>query len=72
MYDKKQEAKALLKKVKESNELHYQILHRRYILYDSLEKVAVDLHYGHRWICKLHGRALQAFTKVMNEKKDGD
>lgn len=69
--DLKREAKELLLKVKATNKTYYQILNRRYILYDTLEQISVDLHYGYRWICKLHGRALQAFEKVMNEKKEG-
>lgn len=71
LYDLKKEAKGLLQKVKATDETYYQILNRRYILYDTLEQISVDLHYGYRWICKLHGRALQAFEKVMNEKKEG-
>lgn len=71
LYDLKQEAKELLMRVKATNETYYQILNRRYILYDTLEQISVDLHYGYRWICKLHGRALQQFEKVMNEKREG-
>ena len=64
--DLKREAKALLDKVK--NPTYYKILHKRYVLYHSLEQIAVAMNYTYRWVKRLHGRALQAFEKVMKEE----
>jgi len=64
--DLKREAKALLDKVK--NPTYYKILHKRYVLYHSLEQIAVEMNYTYRWVKRLHGRALQAFEKVMKEE----
>lgn len=67
--DLKREATALLEKL--DNPLHYEILHKRYILYQTFERIAADMDFTHRWVCKLHGRALQAFGKAMKEKGVG-
>lgn len=61
----KREAVAKLKKVEKTE--YYDILHKRYVEFQSLEQIAVSMNYTYRWIRRLHGRALQAFEKVMNE-----
>ena len=63
--DMKREAIALLERIERPE--YYQVLHKRYIQYKSLENIAVELNYSWRWVCKLHGRALQAFEKVLEE-----
>lgn len=65
--DKKREATRLLKKLE--NPLYFQILHKRYVLYKSFEQIAADTHYSYRNITHAHGRALQAFDKVLEEHK---
>ena len=40
------------------------ILYRLYVLNDSLEKVAVELNFSYRHVCRLHGYALIAFEKM--------
>ena len=65
--DLKREAGALLALLK--NERHYKVLHRHYIQFESLEKIAVDMGCTYRWACILHGRALQAFQKVLDKRK---
>lgn len=62
--DLKKEAWALLAQLE--NPQHYTVLHRHYILFESLEKIAGDVGYTYRWVCILHGRALQAFQKVLD------
>lgn len=64
--DLKREANALLDKVE--NHLYYIILYRRYMLGESFEFIAAELNYTYRWVCILHGRALQAFAEVMPDK----
>ena len=63
--DLKREALNKLKKVEKTE--YYDILHKRYVEYQSLEQIAVSMNYTYRWIRRLHGRALQAFEKVMVE-----
>lgn len=41
------------------------ILHRRYILGQKWERIAVDLNYTYRNIIRLHGRALQKIKHVL-------
>lgn len=63
--DLKREAGLLLAKLENPN--HYGVLHRHYILFESFEQVAVGMGYTYRNICYLHGRALQAFQRVLDE-----
>ena len=37
-----------------------EVLERRYIGMQSLEKIAVEMHYSYRQVVRLHGYALQA------------
>lgn len=62
--DLKREAGAMLTQLE--NPQHYQVLHRHYILFESFEKIAVDMGYTYRNVCYLHGRALQVFQKVLD------
>lgn len=68
-YDLKKEANALLNKLLDVNMRYYDVLHRRYILFDTLEDIAADKYYSYRWVCELHGRALQAFDKILQEEE---
>ena len=61
----KREASSLLAKVSDIN--HYKVLHRKYILYETFEQIAIDMGYSYRNICYIHGRALQAFAKILQE-----
>ena len=63
--DLKREAGAMLTQLE--NPQHYQVLHRHYILFESLEKIAGDMNYTYRWICILHGRALQCYQRILDQ-----
>lgn len=63
--DMKREAAALLKKIKEPE--YFKVLHKRYVLYESFERIATELNVTYRAVCYMHGRALQAFDKVLEE-----
>ena len=41
------------------------ILHRRYVLGQKWERIAVDLNYTYRNVIRLHGRALQKMKHVL-------
>lgn len=64
LVDLKREAGALLAQLEDPK--HYRVLHRHYILFESFEKIAVDMDCTYRNVCYLHGRALQAFQKVLD------
>lgn len=61
----KRSAMELLDKLQNPN--HFEILHKRYFQYKSLEQISVDMGYTYRNICYIHGKALQALTTLMNE-----
>lgn len=65
--DRKREASVLLKKVTQAE--YFQVLHKRYVLYESFEQMATEMKYTYRGVCYVHGRALQAFEKVLKERK---
>lgn len=67
--DEKAKALRLLEKMR--NPDYLLILQKRYIDYKTFEQIAQEMNYTHRWICKLHGRALQVFAKVL-EAEGGD
>lgn len=65
LIDMKKAAYALLRGIERPE--YYTILHKRYFEHQSLEQIAVDMKYTYRWVRRLHGRALQAFAKIMQE-----
>ena len=65
--DKKARVIRLLEKLR--NPDYLKVLQLRYIEHESLEEIAAEMHYSYCWICKLHGRALQVFGKLLKEEK---
>lgn len=65
LIDRKDAALKMLDSMK--NPVHMTILHRRYFLHQPFERIATDMNYSWRWVCKLHGRALQELEKVMQD-----
>ncbi len=49
---------------------YLQVLQKRYIEYQTFEEIAAEMHYSYCWICRLHGRALQAFGRILNKGKE--
>lgn len=49
-----------------TNPLYVDILYRRYVQLHSLERIACDMNYSYKYICNVHGKALQAFQKDVN------
>lgn len=45
-------------------DLYSDILYMRYLEQKSLGQIADELSYSYEWICRLHGRALQEFTRT--------
>ena len=46
-----------------------EMIDKHYVLYESFENIAVEMKYSYRHICNIHGRALQAFEKVLEEHR---
>lgn len=69
--DLQREANALLNRL--TDNVHYTILYRRYMLYETYEQIAAEIGYGERWTKSLHGDALIAFADLLseNDKHDG-
>lgn len=65
--DLKREAGVLLRRL--DNPQHYKVLHQHYVMFESFERIAVDMGYSYRNVCYLHGRALQAFQRVLDERE---
>lgn len=68
--DKKAQIISLLEKVR--NPDYLKVLQLRYIDYNTFEEMALEMHYSHCWICRLHGRALQTFAKIMDKEREGE
>ena len=65
--DRKREAAAMLARLTKSE--YYQVLHKRYVLYQGFEQIATEMKYTYRGVCYVHGRALQAFDKVLKAQR---
>ena len=63
LIDLKQEVADLLQRL--DDPAHIKVLHGRYVQYKRFESIAVEMGYSYRNIHYLHGRALQAFGKVL-------
>ena len=64
----KKEAAAKLAHIEKPE--HCKLLYMRYFSYYTFEKIATEMNYSYRNITKMHGRALQAFEKVMEKEKE--
>lgn len=67
--DLKKQALELLSGVE--NKTYYDILYRRYFSQETLLRIACDMNYSYRNICKLHGKALVEYQKIMNKNGIG-
>ncbi len=59
----KQEISATLEKISDPDQL--KVLHQRYVQYKTWEQIAYDTGFSYRWICTLHGKALQEIEKIL-------
>ncbi len=58
----RQEAEAHIDALRDGR--YREVLKRRYLRGQSLERIAVDLCFDYRWVKRLHGRALVEFQKL--------
>lgn len=52
----------------EDERLH-AVLNMRYVHFKTFEQIAADMNYTYRWVCSMHGRALQAVEKIISVEK---
>lgn len=64
LIDMRLEAKALMQAMPDP--MHRAVLYARYINSQRWEDIAVEMGYSWQGVFKLHGRALQSFSKVNN------
>lgn len=49
-----------------SNDLHRNILFKRYVEEKTFEQISVEMGYTYNYTCNIHGDALNELTKVLN------
>lgn len=47
----------------------FQVIHRRYVLYESFEQIACEMCMTYRNVCYIHGKALQAVSALLSADK---
>lgn len=65
--EKKHEISMVINQITEPDQL--RVLYKRYFSYLTWEQIACDMHMSHRNVCYIHGKALQAVGKILEEKK---
>lgn len=45
------------------------VLNMRYVQFKTFEQIASEMNYTYRWVCIMHGRALQEVEKIINPEK---
>ena len=63
----KSEAMELISQI--PDEVLARILRKRYIYCKPFTLISVEMKYEYYWTCRLHGKALQEFDKVVKEHK---
>lgn len=63
LLEKKEAVKKVIEQVDDDN--CYNLLYKRYILYKTWEKIAVEMDYTTMGIWKLHGRALKKVERIL-------
>lgn len=69
LVDIKKEVIAVIERLDSATE--YDVLHRRYIQYQSLQEIADHYGYDYGWATTVHGRALKNVQMLM-EQKEGE
>lgn len=68
LVDKKRDIAAKLGKL--TDRRYYAVLFRRYLLFETFEKISCEMNYSWRRVHDLHGQALEAFQRVLDEECD--
>ena len=63
--DRKKEVSSIIEKIENPNQ--FAVLSKKYLLYESLEQIAVEMHMSYRNVCYIHGEALLAVNELLKE-----
>lgn len=63
--DKKREICAVIEQVDNADQV--DVLHKRYLLHEPWEQIALEMCCTYRNVCYIHGRALQAVANILEE-----
>lgn len=66
--DKKHSIIGEIQKMK--NPLYAEILYKRYVDFESLEKIADEMNYNYNYIRRVHGNAVKEFEEEVISKKN--
>ena len=61
--DAKRKVGATIDKIDDPDQL--QVIHRRYVLYESFEQIACEMCMTYRNVCYIHGKALQTVSAIL-------
>lgn len=68
--DKKREISDVIEQVDNADQV--DVLHKRYLLHEPWEQIALEMCCTYRNVCYIHGRALQAVANILEGKEDGN
>lgn len=63
--------KDVISVIERLNETEYDLLHKVYVQYHTLDEAAVICDKSYSWVTTTHGRALKNVQKILNERKNG-
>lgn len=66
--DKKREVIQVIEEIE--NPFYYDLIHRKYIQYKTLEQIAEEMNRTYDSIKKAHGRALQEVREILKKRED--
>ena len=61
--DAKKAIGVVIDKMNDADQL--QVIHRRYVLYESFEQIACEMCMTYRNVCYIHGKALQTVSEIL-------
>lgn len=61
--DAKRKVSSTMEKLDDPDQL--KVLHMRYVQYKTWEQIAYEMGFSYRWVCTLHGRALQQIDNFL-------
>ena len=69
--DLKREIIATVTKLSETNETYYDVLHKIYVQYRTLDEVADMYNNSRNWADQTHGRALRMVQRIIDDREAG-
>ena len=66
LIDTKRDVIATIEKL--DSPIEYNVLHKRYIQYLSLQEIADDYERDYGWVTTTHGRALKSVQNILNKQ----